>query len=151
MAQEVEDSDPSGGEWSQPTYSDASGSPSPPLKFIPTSHHPAVKRKASTPLDSENEPRIGTKRCKVAPPITPEVASTILQLPEDTPDTREACFLLRTPIIWTIEQFDAYWPLVDNFWVCNKPNNAVTGKSLYKRSYTKTHGRPAKESHGSAG
>ncbi len=21
-----------------------------------------------------------------------------------------------------------YWPLVDNFWVCNKPNNAITGK-----------------------
>ena len=94
MAQEVEDSHPSDGEWSQPTCSDASRSPSPPLKSIPTSHDLSVKRKASTPLDNKNEPRIDTKRCKVAPPNSPEVASTILQLPEDTSDTREACFFV---------------------------------------------------------
>ena len=151
MPPEDEDSDPSDEEWSQPTYSDASRSPSPPLKSIPTSHYPAIKRKASTPLDSQREPRIGTKRRKVAPAISPEVASTILKLPEDAPDTREACFLLRRPIIWTTEQFDAYWPLVDNFWVCNKPNNAVTAKGtqssywwcrLYKgETVSETHGQ----------
>ena len=67
MAPEVKDSDPSDEEWSQSTYSDASRSPSPPLKSISTSHHPAIKRKASTPLDSQKEPQIGTKRRKVAP------------------------------------------------------------------------------------
>ena len=115
MTQEVEESDPSDGEWNQPTYSDASRSPSPTLKSIPTSHHPAIRRKASTPLDERKESRMGTKRCKVAPPISLEVALTILKLPEDTPDTRETYFLLRTPIQRTNEQFDAYWPLVNNF------------------------------------
>ena len=112
----------------EPFYSDASRSPSLPLKSLPTSLHPPLKRKASTPLDKWKEPRKGTKRIKSPPPMTSEVASTILRLPERTSDTREACFLLATSIHWTAEQFDAYWPLVDNFWVCNKPNNPVTGK-----------------------
>ena len=43
-------------------------------------------------------------------------------------DIREATFLLRKSICWTADQYNAYWPLVDNFWVCNKPNQAITKK-----------------------
>lgn len=52
------------GEWSQPTYSDASRSPSPALKTLPVSNHPAKKRKASISLDEQKEPRRGSKRSK---------------------------------------------------------------------------------------
>ena len=52
----------------------------------------------------------------------------MMKLPPNIIETRQAVFLLNKPIRWTAEEFDAYWPLVDNFWVCNKPNNAITGK-----------------------
>ena len=90
--EEEDKSDPSDGEWSRSTYSDASRSPSSPPNVLPTSHHPAVKRKASSSLDKQNEPRKGTKRSKPTPVVPPEVASTMLKLPEDTPATREAGF-----------------------------------------------------------
>ena len=128
MALNQEQEDESDDEWSRGTYSDASRSPSPPLKTLPTSYYPDVKRKASTSLDEQKEPRRGTKRSKAAPLIPPEVASTMLKLPEDTPATREAVFSLKTVIKWTPKQFDAYWPLVDNFWVCNKPNKPLAAQ-----------------------
>ncbi len=109
LNQEQEDeSDPSDDEWSRGTYSDASWSPSPPLKTLPTSHHPALKRKASTSLDEQKEPRRGTRRSKAAPLIPPKVVSTMLKLPEDTPATREAVFSLKTVIKWTPKQSNAY-------------------------------------------
>ena len=83
MTSEIEDSDSSDEEWSQPTYSDASRSPSPPLKTLFTFHHPAVKRKASISLNEQKEPRREIKRSKAAPLISPEIASTILKLPAD--------------------------------------------------------------------
>ena len=42
------DSNSSESEWSRPTYSDASRSPSPTLKPLPTSRHPAVKMQSMT-------------------------------------------------------------------------------------------------------
>ena len=145
-----EDSDPSDSEWSRPTYSDASRSPSPIPKTLSISLHPPLKRKASTSLDDRKEPRKGTTRSKIPPPMSLEVASTILKLPEDTPATREACFLLEDPICWTAEQFDAYWPLVDNFWVCNKAKNPVTAKGIQSSYwYCRLHkGETVSESHG---
>ncbi|KAF6238725.1 hypothetical protein HO173_003231 [Letharia columbiana] len=98
-----EDSGSSDGEWSRPTYSDASRSPSPPSKpsTSPSSH----KRKASTSLDERKEhPRKGSKRGKPAPVIPPELASTMLKLPPHTPETRQAAFSLGTPICWTAEE-----------------------------------------------
>ena len=131
LNQEEDDSDPSDGEWSRSTYSDASRSPSPLLKpSLPLSHHPSHKRKASAPLngDEKKKPRKGTKRSKPAPPLTPEVASTLVVLPEDTLATRAAVFLLERAIRWTPEQFEEYWPLVDNFWIRNKPVKPLTGQ-----------------------
>lgn len=67
-----EDSD-SEGEWSRPTYSDASRSPSPPPKPFTF-----LKRKASDSLSNDEAtheqkpPRKGTKRSKQAPVVTPE-------------------------------------------------------------------------------
>ena len=150
LDKEKEDSESRNSEWSRPMYSDASRSPSPALRTLLPSHHPSLKRKASTSLDEERAPRKGTKRSKSALLIPPEVASTMLELPAHTPETREAAFLLSTPIRWTAEQFDAYWPLVDNFWVCNKPNNALTGKCTQSsywwcRLY---RGETVSESHG---
>ena len=126
LLQEKDKSDPSDAEWSRGTYSNASRSPSPPFNTLPTSYHPPIKRKASVSLNEQKEPRKGTKRSKLAPVIPSEVASTILKLPVDTPATREGVFALKTVIKWTPEQFDAYWPLVDNFWVCNKPDKPLT-------------------------
>ena len=155
LVPEEEDSG-SEGEWSRPTYSDASRSPSPLPEgstSLPPSLHPPVKRKASAPLDKEH--RKGTKRSKPTPLVEPELASTILKLPPHIPETRETVFLLSKPIRWTVEDFDAYWPLVDNFWVCNKPNNAITGKGtqssywwcrLHKgETVSETHGQRNKQ------
>ena len=79
----------------------------------------------------------------------------MLKLPPYTPETRQAAFLLSTSIVWTAEEFDAYWPLVDNYWVCNKPNNAITEKGiqssywwcrLYKgETVSETHGQRNKQ------
>ena len=87
--------------------------------------------------------------------VTPDVASTILKLPPHTPETRQAVFLLHEPIQWTAEGFDTYWPLMDDFWVCNKPNNAITGKGtqtshwwcrLYKGdTVSESHGQRNKQ------
>ena len=153
LNQEQDDSDPSDGEWSQPTYSNASRSPSPTLKsLLPPSHHPSRKRKASVLLDEDEkkEPRKGTKRSKPTPAIGSEVASTMLKLPENTPATREAVFLMKSSIKWTPEQFDEYWPLVDNFWVCNKPNNAVTDRGTQSSCWwCRLHkGETLSETHG---
>ena len=57
MASKVEDSDSSDEEWSQSTYSNASTSPSPPLKSIHISYHLAIKRKTST-LDYRKDFRL---------------------------------------------------------------------------------------------
>lgn len=82
----------------------------------------------------------------------------MLKLPPYTPETRKAGFLLDTFIHWTAEEFDAYWPLVDNFWVCNKPNNVITGKGtqssywwcrLYKgETISESHGQRNKQTRG---
>ena len=57
--------------------------------------------------------------------------------------------------MWTAEEFNAYWPLVDNFWVCNKPNNAITSNGtqssywwfrLHKgETVSETHGQRNKQ------
>ena len=109
-----EDSD-SDGKWSRPTYSDASRSP---LPSKPSSSLLPLKRKTSSAsLDEQKERpgRKGTKRAKLAPVADPELASTILKLPPDTPETRQAAFSLSASIVWTAEEFEKYWPLVDNF------------------------------------
>ena len=147
VREEEEESD---GEWSRPTYSDASRSPSPTSSLHPP---PSLKRKAS-----DNDvvvPRKGTKRSKPVPVISSEAVSTMLKLPPHTPETRQAVFSLNAPVSWTAEEFHAYWPLVDNLWVCNKPNNAITGKGtqssywwcrLYKgETVSETHGQKNKQ------
>lgn len=122
LNQEEDDSDPSDGEWSQPTYSNASRSPSPTLKsFLPLSYYPSRKCKASAPPNDEKkkEPRKGTKRSKPVPLLTPKVASTPGLLVRLFFSPKEA-------IRWTSEQFEAYWPLINNFLIRNKPDKPLT-------------------------
>lgn len=47
---------------------------------------------------------------------------------------RQAVFDMTEAIRWTAEEFALLWPFVDNFWVCNKPNNFVI-KSGTQLSY----------------
>ena len=145
-----EEEDDSDGEWSRPTYSDASRSPSPTSSLHPP---PSRKRKASD--NDVVAARKGSKRSKPVPVISSEAVSTMLKLPPHTPETRQAVFSLNAPVLWTAEEFYAYWPLVDNLWVCNKPNNAITGKGtqpsywwcrLYKgETVSETHGQKNKQ------
>ena len=146
-----EDEEVSDGEWSRPTYSDASRSPSP----RPSSSAPSLKRKASGDVVAPKKARKGSKRSKPVPTMSPEAVSTILKLPPHTPETRQAVFSLNAPVSWTAEQYEAYWPLMDNLWVCNKPNNAMTGKGtqssywwcrLHKgETVSETHGQKNKQ------
>lgn len=95
MAQEVEDSDSSDGEWSQPTNSDASRSSSSILKSsLPPSHYSSRKRKAFVLQDEDEkkESRKGIKRSILISVMASEIPLTILQLSENTPATR-GCFL----------------------------------------------------------
>lgn len=102
------------GELNRPTYFDASRSSS--LRPKPSI---SLKRKASDSLSDDEAlheqkpPRKGIKRSKHAPVETPKQASTMLKMPPHTPETRQAIFLLDTPIHETAEGFDAYWPLIE--------------------------------------
>ena len=148
---EEDDDNDSEGEWSRPTYSDASRSPSPSLH-----PPPSLKRKAPEASDDDIvAPRKGSKRSKPVPVMSSDAVSTMLKLPPHTPENRQAVFSLSTPVSWTAEEFHAYWPLVDNLWVCNKPNNAITSKGtqssywwcrLYKgETVSETHGQKNKQ------
>ena len=77
MALLQDDSDPSDGEWSRPIYSDASRSPLPSSNTLSTSHHPPVKRKATTSLDKQEVAKKGIKRSKHTLAVASEVASTM--------------------------------------------------------------------------
>ena len=123
--EEDDDNDDSDGEWSRPTYSDASRSPSPKPSLHPP---PSLKRKASDDIVAPRKARKGSKRSKPVPIWSSEAVSTMLKLPPHTPETRQAVFSLNAPVSWTAEEYHAYWPLVDNLWVCNKPDNAMTSK-----------------------
>ena len=138
-----EDSD-SEGEWSRPTYSDASRSPSPmspKLESVPPSSTSSStrKRKAESSLDAsvdQKKPRKGTKRRKTRGEreAIANLRSTVMALPPNIETVRQAVFEMTGPIRWTAEEFALLWPFVDNFWVCNKPNNPVT-KSGTQSSY----------------
>lgn len=82
MQEGEDDSDFSNGQWSQSTYSDVSGSPSPPSNTLPTSHYPPVKRKATISLDKQKDAKKGTTRIKPTTAIAPEIALIMLKLPE---------------------------------------------------------------------
>ncbi|KAF6234149.1 hypothetical protein HO173_007569 [Letharia columbiana] len=132
-----EDNNDSGGEWSRATYSDASRSSSPKSIAPPSSS--SLKRKAETSLDAsidQKESRKGTKRRKTR---ADEVAvsrlrSTIMALPPNIEAIRQTLFDVREEVRWTAEEFAQLWPFMDNFWVCNKPNNPIT-KSGTQSSY----------------
>ena len=95
----------------------------PPSLHLPPSSR---KRKASEASgDDIVAPRKGSKRSKPVPVMCLEAVSIMLQLPPYTPETRQTTFSLNTPVLWTAEEFYTYWPLVDNLWVCNKPNIAT--------------------------
>jgi hypothetical protein len=112
-----EEEDDSDGEWSRPTYSDASRSPSPTSSLHPppppTSLHPPPSRKRKASDNDVVAARKGSKRSKPVPVISSEAVSTMLKLPPHTPETRQAVFSLNAPVSWTAEEFHAYWPLVD--------------------------------------
>ena len=95
---------------------------------------PSLKRDVST-LEEPLRPRKGTPRARAtSKEVAQALESTILRLPPDLPAIRERTFLLDREIKWSAEEFNKYWPFIDNFWVCNKPNNPITKlgtKSLY--------------------
>ena len=96
--EEDEEEENSDGEWSRPTCSDASRSPSPkPSSSLPPSTHllsplpplpPLLKRKASGNIVAPRKVRKGSKRSKPVPIIFPETISIMLKLPPYIPETR---------------------------------------------------------------
>ena len=124
----------------------------PELKYTQTRYYPSFrKKKTVTAIANGADPLILTRPDHRRPLQRNSSPSLPPSLPPHTPETRQAVFLLSTPIQWTADDFDAYWPLVDNFWVCNKLNNAIIDKGtqssywwcrLYKgETVSETHGR----------
>ena len=76
---------------------------------------PPRKRKASS------IPEASGKRARPSLNSIPSSAdSTLLRVPPGLIDIRQAVFLLQETIGWTTEQFNQYWPFIDNFWVLNQ-------------------------------
>ena len=49
----------------------------------------------------------------------PPAISTVLSLPPGLFSLRQQAFHLNAQLVWTAEEFDQYWPFVDNIWVHN--------------------------------
>ena len=57
-----------------------------------------------------------------------EATPTLLNLPIGLAGVRQAVFELNSVITWTPDEYEAYWPYCDNFWVRNTTAKRITKK-----------------------